>query len=92
MRLCEQPARRDGSTKEIIMARDTADLAQEAQKSYFSYTDQVPEEVWYWAALGSIGLSAFFKLTGKDNWAIFVGQWPPTFLLLAIFHKVVRPR
>ena len=73
------------------MATGTPKTAQGAQESYFSATDQVPEEVWYWAALGSIGISAALKLLGKDNWALFVGQWPPTFLVLAIFHQVLRP-
>ena len=67
------------------------DAIQDAQQGYFAVTDQVPEQVWYWAALGSVAISAALKLTGKDNWAIFVGQWPPTFLALAIFHKVLRP-
>ena len=72
------------------MSKST-DAAQDAQQAYFAVTDQVPEQVWYWAALGSVAISAALKLTGKDNWALFVGQWPPTFLALAIFHKVLRP-
>lgn len=72
------------------MANDTTDAAKGAQESFFVVTDQIPEEVWYWAAMGSIGISALLKLLKKDNWALFVGQWPPTFLILAIFHKVVR--
>ncbi len=61
------------------------------QKNYFRVTDGVPEQVWYWAAMASILTSAGLKLAGKDNWSLFVGQWPPTFLILAIFHKVLRP-
>lgn len=73
------------------MAKDATATAKDAQESYFAFTGQVPEEVWYWAAIGSIGLSALLKLTGKNHWALFVGQWPPTFLILAIFHKMLRP-
>lgn len=73
------------------MASDVTKQADEAQESYFSFTDQVSAETWYWAAIGSIALSAALKLAGKDNWSIFVGQWPPTFLILAVFHKVLRP-
>ncbi len=73
------------------MARDPVQQAGEAQQTYFSLTDQVPEQTWYWAAIGSILVSAVLKLMGKDNWALFVGQWPPTFLILAVFHKVLRP-
>jgi hypothetical protein len=28
---------------------------------------------------------------GRRDWSIFVGQWPPTFLLFGLFHKVLRP-
>ena len=67
------------------------DTAQEAQEQYFRVTDQVPEEVWYWAALGSIIVSASLFLMGKRDWSIFVGQWPPSFLLFGLFHKLLRP-
>ena len=66
-------------------------MSDETQTTYFQFTDQVPEQVWYWAAIGSILVSALLKLMGKDNWSIFVGQWPPTFLILGVFHKLVRP-
>ncbi len=63
----------------------------EAQKSYFRVTDSVPEETWYWLALVSIVISAGLKLADKDHWALIVGQWPPTFLLFGLYHRVVRP-
>ena len=65
--------------------------AQNAQAQYFRVTDQVPEEAWYWAALGSIMVSASLFLLGKREWSIFVGQWPPSFLLFGLFHKMLRP-
>jgi hypothetical protein len=65
--------------------------AQGAQNQYFRVTDQVPEEVWYWAALGSIVISATLFAFNKRDWSIFVGQWPPTFLLFGLFHKLLRP-
>lgn len=44
--------------------------------------------ILYGAAYASIALSAILKLTSKgdsdgDRNAIFVGLWPPTFLVLA---------
>jgi hypothetical protein len=63
----------------------------EAQQSFFRLTDNIPEEAWYWAALGSIAVSATLKLAGKDNEAIFVGQWPPTFLLFGLYHRLLQP-
>lgn len=61
------------------------------QKQYFRLTDQVPEQVWYWAAIGSIIGSAILFMMQKRDWSIFVGQWPPTFLLFGLFHKLIRP-
>jgi hypothetical protein len=65
--------------------------AKEMEKSYFRITDSIPEESWYWLALGSIGISAALKLMEKDHWALFVGQWPPTFLLFGIYHRLMHP-
>jgi hypothetical protein len=61
------------------------------QQAYFRVTDNIPEQTWYWLAIGSILASAALKLSNKDHWSLFVGQWPPTFLLFAIFHRVLRP-
>jgi hypothetical protein len=70
---------------------NAADAAQETERAYFDLTSRVPEETWYWAAVGSIGVSALLKLAGKDHWALFVGQWPPTFLLFGLYHRIARP-
>jgi hypothetical protein len=72
-------------------ANAAANTAQDAQDQYFRVTDSVPQEVWYWAALGSIIISAGLFALNKRDWSIFVGQWPPTFLLFGLFHKVLRP-
>ena len=71
-------------------ADNIADNAQDAQEQYFRVTDQVPEEAWYWAALISVLASAVLFVTNKRDWSIFVGQWPPTFLLFGLFHKLLR--
>ena len=62
-----------------------------AQQTFFRVTDNIPEEAWYWAALGSIGLSALLKLIDRDHWALFVGQWPLTFIAFALYHRLLRP-
>lgn len=41
---------------------------EDAQRSFFRITDNIPEEAWYWAALGSIGLSAALRLSGHAHW------------------------
>jgi len=30
------------------------------------------------------------KAIGKDNWALFVGQWAPAFLLMGVYNKMVK--
>ncbi len=74
----------------LSMAKQV-DKAATTQQQFFRVTDNIPEETWYWLALSSIGLSAILKLSGKDNLAIFVGQWPPTFILFGLYHRLVRP-
>jgi hypothetical protein len=59
-----------------------------APESPVELTENISEETWYWAALISIGLSLVLKLTGRDHLALFVGQWPPTFLLLGLYRRL----
>jgi hypothetical protein len=61
------------------------------QQKFFRVTDNIPEETWYWLALASIGVSAGLKLLDKNSWALFVGQWPPTFILFGLYHRLIRP-
>lgn len=30
------------------------------------------------------------KIVGKDDWALFVGQWPAAFLLMGVYNKIVK--
>jgi hypothetical protein len=61
------------------------------QRSFFRVTDNIPEEAWYWMAVGSIGLSAGLRLAGREHWSLFVGQWPPTFILFGLYHRLIHP-
>lgn len=70
---------------------DAVQKVDEGQKTFFRVTDNIPEEAWYWLALGSIGISAALKLMEKEHWALFVGQWPPTFLLFGLYHRLIKP-
>jgi len=60
-------------------------------RQYFEATERLPSSIYYWLAMGSILGSAFFWLIGRRNWAIFMGQWVPTFLILPLFHRLLRP-
>jgi hypothetical protein len=65
--------------------------AQETMATYLKMMEAVPTQAYLGAALGSIGLSALLRLVGKKDAAIFVGQWPPTFILFALAYKLLRP-
>lgn len=70
--------------------RQTQAGGESAQRKFFRVTETIPEETWYWLALGSIGVSAWLKLTGKSDWSLFVGQWPPTFILFGLYHRLIH--
>lgn len=55
-----------------------------------SQTAKVPSAGYLIAAIGSMAVSAGFKIAGKDNWALFIGQWAPSFLLLGVYNKIVK--
>jgi hypothetical protein len=75
-----------------ISTKRRIDMAShDAQQQYFQITNSIPEQAWYWAALGSIVASAGLKVAGKDDLSVFVGQWPPTFLLFGLYHRLVKP-
>ena len=61
------------------------------QNVVFKALDAVPGQVWYIAGVLSILASAYFQLTDRKQLALFVGQWPPTFFAVGIYHKLVRP-
>lgn len=54
------------------------------------YTSRIPSDVFLWAALGSMAVSATLKIMKKDEEALFVGQWAPSFLLLGNYNKMIK--
>ena len=55
-----------------------------------SQTSQVPSSVYLGLAVGAMAASAVLKIMGKDNWAMFVGQWPAPFLIMGAYNKMVK--
>lgn len=53
-------------------------------------TAKLPSDLFLWLAMGSIAISLGYKIAGKNDKALFVGQWPPTFLLLGLYNKLVK--
>lgn len=55
-----------------------------------SQTSKIPSTGYLGAAFGSMIGSAILKIMGKDNWALFVGQWAPAFLIMGVYNKLVK--
>lgn len=53
-------------------------------------TAKIPSDTFLWAAIGSMAVSLAFKIAGKDDKALFVGQWAAPFLLLGLYNKIVK--
>ncbi len=60
-------------------------------ETYLKLMEEVPTRAYLGAATGAIALSALLRVFGKKDAAIFVGQWPPTFILFALAYKTLRP-
>ena len=60
-------------------------------ETYLKMMEEIPAQAYLGAALGAIGLSALLRLFGKKDAAVFVGQWPSTFILFALAYKILRP-
>lgn len=59
-------------------------------KAIETQTAKIPSDIFLWAALGSMAVSATFKIMGKKDESLFVGQWAAPFLLLGIYNKMVK--
>lgn len=53
-------------------------------------TSKIPSTGYLAAAVSSMAASAILKIMGKDEWALFVGQWAPAFLILGVYNKLVK--
>ena len=54
------------------------------------YTSQVPSSAFLLLSISSMAASITFKIAGKDENALFVGQWAAPFLLLGLYNKMVK--
>lgn len=53
-------------------------------------TAQVPSSAFLGLAIGSMVASAVLKISGKDDWALFVGQWAAPFLIMGNYNKMIK--
>lgn len=55
-----------------------------------SQTSKIPSSGYLGAAIGAMAGSAVLKIIGRDEWALFVGQWAPAFLIMGVYNKMVK--
>lgn len=55
-----------------------------------SRTAKLPSSAYLGFALSSMAASAVLKAVGKNDWALFVGQWAPAFLIIGVYNKLVK--
>ena len=55
-----------------------------------SQTAKIPSIGFLGAAIAAMAASAMLKASGKDDWALFVGQWVPSILVIGTYNKLVK--
>ena len=53
-------------------------------------TAKIPSDVYLWAAIGSMALSAGLFIANKKKASMFVGQWAPSLLIIGVYNKLVK--
>ena len=79
----QQPEQMATNTKTMHSEGPVAEAIEEQ-------TAKLPSDLFLWCALGAMAVSATLKVAGKQNTALFVGQWAAPFLLLGVYNKLVK--
>ena len=53
-------------------------------------TSRLPSTAYLGVAIGCMAGSAILKIMGEDEWALFVGQWVPSILIMGVYNKLVK--
>ncbi|MEO6820309.1 MAG: hypothetical protein ABI204_11310 [Ginsengibacter sp.] len=69
--------------------KNTEHREGEVAKKIEEQTAKLPSDLFLWAALGSMIVSAVLQVTDKKK-SLFVGQWAAPFLLLGVYNKLVK--
>lgn len=70
---------------------ESSNPVESAQHDVFEFLDEIPASTYIYAMLGSILASATLYALGRRHSAIFVGEWAPTFVIVGLFYKLLRP-
>ncbi len=63
----------------------------EKRDAYLQMMEAIPVQGYLGAAAASMGMSLLLRLAGRHNAATFFGQLPPTFMLMALVYKQLKP-
>jgi hypothetical protein len=55
-----------------------------------SQTSKVPSSAFLGIAIGCMATSLVLQILGKEDWALFVGQWPAPILIMGSYNKMVK--
>ena len=75
-----------GGTSEMSQEHSEGTVARTIEQQ----TAKLPSDVFLWAALGSMGTSALFRIMGKKHASLFVGNWAAPLLLFGVYNKIVK--
>lgn len=53
-------------------------------------TAKLPSDTFLWAAVGSMGVALFLRITDRKDESLFVGQWAAPLLLFGVYNKLVK--
>ncbi|MDD4974358.1 MAG: hypothetical protein PHY93_08390 [Bacteriovorax sp.] len=73
---------KSGRNKSMSEAKVTKSIAKKSEN--------IPVSVFLAMAAGAAALSIGLAMNRKRSWAIVVGQWIPSILLLGIYNKVAN--
>jgi hypothetical protein len=79
-----------GGTTMDVRTRTRGEAEDRFSGAIESQTSRIPSSGYLAAAVSSMAASAVLKILGRDDWALFVGQWAPAFLIMGVYNKMVK--
>ena len=61
------------------------------RRSYLRMVEAIPTQGYLAAALAGLVASLLLRILGYKDAALFVGEWPPRILIMALAYKLLRP-
>jgi hypothetical protein len=69
----------------------SGEIEEDQVTSYLErQTAKIPTSFYLGAALASMATSLGLKAAGKDQLALFIGQWAAPFLIIGTYNKMVK--